>query len=264
MRTFTDETGTRITEDSSIIHQFCDDGISRLIIPVDDLPTENILQHFPRSTKFIRDAFFKDENVLVHCLAGASRSPTIAAAFLMGLYLISPSEAIAKIRDSRPLVCPIRGFIDQLHVYEACQCRPSNQPVCLHWQLRALCETQMEGPHEATLRSGETGLAKIPCHIPYVKTEEPRLVCATCNKILAPKTSLLSDDQDNYYLSQPIDWMSAEFDNREHEGDLACTKCEILVGEYNWNGKRSTNGIWITPAFALHKNVVLEMEWPVS
>ena len=100
--------------------------------------------------------------------------------------------------------------------------------------------------------------------IPYVKTEIPRLACATCNKVLAPKSSILpygNDDVDDYYLAQPMDWMSPEFDNREHEGYLACTECENVVGEYNWNGRRNLKGQWITPAFVLLKNAVVKTGW---
>jgi hypothetical protein len=62
---------------------------------------------------------------------------------------------------------------------------------------------------------------------------------------------------DDYYLSQPMDWMSPEFANREHDGYLSCTQCETLVGEYNWNGpKRDVGGQCITPASVLYRNVV--------
>jgi hypothetical protein len=107
-------------------------------------------------------------------------------------------------------------------------------------------------------------LAKIPLRIPYVVTEipleTPQICCASCMKVLAPQSSRLSNDKlgtDDYYLSQPMDWMSPEFANREHDGYLSCTQCETLVGEYNWNGpKRDVGGQCITPASVLYKNVV--------
>ena len=79
------------------------------------------------------------------------------------------------------------------------------------------------------------------------------------HQILAPQSSLLSNNDletDDYYLAQPMDWMSPELDNREHEGSLACTGCEALVGEYNWNGKQNAGGQWIIPAFVLYRNAV--------
>ena len=262
MPTFINEMGIPITQLSSELYQYHDSKISRLIIPAEDISTQNMLQYFPRSTEFILAALSNSGHVLVHCLAGASRSPTIVAAFLMEVYRLTPSQAIAKIRESRPLIRPIVSFFDQLQVYEACGYRPYNQPIYLHWQLRAQCETDIEISQRITLPRQKV-LAKIPQIIPYVETEVPHLLCATCNKVLAPKSSILpceSDSVDDYYLAQPMDWMSPEFDNREHEGNLACPECEQVVGEYNWNGKRNLGEQWITPAFLLLKTAVVKMD----
>ena len=259
MPTFIDETGVQVTRMSPEVYQYTDGGVSRLIIPAEDISTQNLLQYFPRSTEFILAALCNDGKVLVHCLAGASRSPSVVAAFLMEVYQLSPSQAISKIRESRPFVRPIISFFDQLQVYEACGYRPLNQPVYLHWMLRLQCETEIDRPGNGLVLPSGKPLARIPTTIPYVSTETPQLICAMCHKILAPATYVLplqNDGGDDYYLAQPMDWMSPEFDNREHEGSLACTKCENVVGEYNWNGKRNLNGRWITPAFVLLKEFV--------
>jgi len=259
MSTYVDEVGDRVPCPSTEPHLFSQGEMMRLVIPVEDSPTENLLQYFPRSTEFIMAALCTSGKVLVHCLAGVSRSPAVVAAFLMEAYGLSPQQAINKIRESRPLVRPIVGFWDQLQVYEACHYQPSNQPVYLHWKLRAQCETEIELPKNTSLSRGPKVLAKIPLRIPYVITEIPQVSCASCMKVLAPQSSLLSNDEfgtDDYYLSQPMDWMSPEFDNREHDGYLACTQCEALVGEYHWNGKRDMSGRWVTPAFVLHRNAV--------
>ena len=259
MPTFIDETGVRVTRMSPELYQYTDGVVSRLIIPAEDISSQNLLQYFQRSTEFILAALCNGGNVLVHCLAGASRSPSIVAAFLMEVYRLSPSQAISKIRASRPFVRPIISFVDQLEVYEACGYRPLNQPVYLHWMLRLQCETEIDRPGDIFVLSRGKPMARIPTIIPYISTETSQLICAICHKILAPATYVLpvqSDGQNDYYLAQPVDWMSPEFDNREHEGSLACTKCENVVGEYNWNGKRNLNGRWITPAFVLFKEFV--------
>ena len=264
MPSFINTEGVRTTRLSSDVYQFYDAGISRLIIPAEDIPTQNLLQYFPRSTEFILAALCNSGRVLVHCLAGASRSPTVVAAFLMEVYRFSPSQAIGKIRESRPLVRPIIGFFDQLQVYEACEYRPSNQPVYIHWKLRVQCETEIDRPDNVFVLPSHKPIAKIPPRISYMTTEGSRLQCATCGKTLAPATSVLpygGDGVDDYYLAQPMDWMSPEFDNREHEGSLACTECENVVGEYNWNGRRNMGGRWITPAFVLLKDAVARTGW---
>ena len=74
---------------------------------------------------------------------------------------------------------------------------------------------------------------------------------ASCASLLPRKS-----DTDDYYLAQPVDWMAPEFDNREHTGILACLRCEILVGGYDWNGRWTGSGEWVTPGFALLRNAV--------
>ena len=239
--------------------EYVDGNISRCIIPAHDISTQNLLQYFPRSTEFILAALSSGGKILVHCLAGASRSPTVVAAFLTEVHKLSPSQAISTIRESRPLVRPIISFLDQLQVYEACGYRPSNQPVYLHWKLRLQCETEIDRPGGVLLLPTDKPLARIPTRIPYVSSNAPGLACSWCKKRLAPATHILPSEnngEDHYFLAQPMDWMAPEFDNREHEGIIECTECENVVGEYNWNGKRDLNGRWITPAFMLLNDTV--------
>lgn len=53
-------------------------------------------------------------NVLVHCIAGVSRSPTVVAYYLMCLRGWSFEQALAEIRLKRPIVKPRKAFIEQL------------------------------------------------------------------------------------------------------------------------------------------------------
>jgi hypothetical protein len=92
-------------------------------------------------------------------------------------------------------------------VYEACHYQSSNQPVYLHWKLRAQCETEIELPENNSLWHGPKVLAEIPLNIPYVVTEVTQIYCASCMKVLAPRSSLLLNEEfgtDDYYLSQPM------------------------------------------------------------
>lgn len=59
----------------------------------------------------------KGSNVLIHCLAGVSRSPTIVTAYLMHKKKLRFKEALAIIKQTRPFVNPNPGFIEQLKLF---------------------------------------------------------------------------------------------------------------------------------------------------
>ena len=57
--------------------------------------------------------------VLVHCAAGISRSPTVAAAYLMNKYRWGAAEALALVKTARPVIDPNGGLRDLLVRYES-------------------------------------------------------------------------------------------------------------------------------------------------
>lgn len=91
----------------------------RVQIKVEDFPFAELAAHLPQTTKYIRDALRSDPEarVLVHCAEGVSRSVSVVAAFLMAAYGWSPKDAIAFIKQRRPVANPNFGFIQQLHEY---------------------------------------------------------------------------------------------------------------------------------------------------
>lgn len=48
---------------------------------------------------------------------GKSRSATVVCAYLMQRYGITPSQALAKVRETRPFCEPNDGFMRQLELY---------------------------------------------------------------------------------------------------------------------------------------------------
>ena len=48
---------------------------------------------------------------------GKSRSATVVCAYLMQRYGLSPAEALAQIRETRPFCEPNEGFMKQLELY---------------------------------------------------------------------------------------------------------------------------------------------------
>ena len=65
--------------------QLYGDSYTVMRVAAGDMPRYNITQHFRETYEFIERAREKKTGVLVHCVAGASRSCTIAIAYLMQL-----------------------------------------------------------------------------------------------------------------------------------------------------------------------------------
>ena len=82
-------------------------------IRVDDDPNENLLEHFPETNKFIEDALAGNGGVFVHCAMGKSRSATVAVAYLMQKYDLSPGRALAQVCEVRsPLITIGIGYVE--------------------------------------------------------------------------------------------------------------------------------------------------------
>lgn len=88
------------------------------IIPITDNPEANIIHYFPEAIQFISKALENEQHLLVHCLAGVSRSPTIIAAYLMATQRLRYKVALAMIKQTRPFVNPNPGFINQLRLFQ--------------------------------------------------------------------------------------------------------------------------------------------------
>lgn len=83
-----------------------------------DSPKENVQKLFDETTTFIHNASLnKDNKILVHCVAGISRSATFVIAYLIRYKKMSPQEAYLLLLKARKCVCPNEGFTKQLVKY---------------------------------------------------------------------------------------------------------------------------------------------------
>ena len=71
-----------------------------LYIPAQDHADYELYRHFNQTFEFI-DAARRETNVLVHCMAGVSRSVTIVMAYLLKKYKCSLSEVIKMVQRKR-------------------------------------------------------------------------------------------------------------------------------------------------------------------
>eukprot|EP00026_Physarum_polycephalum_P013698 Phypoly_transcript_14126.p1 GENE.Phypoly_transcript_14126~~Phypoly_transcript_14126.p1 ORF type:complete len:192 (+),score=18.49 Phypoly_transcript_14126:359-934(+) len=88
-----------------------------LHIPLLDCASENIQEHFHKTSAFIESALAGGGRVLIHCLKGVSRSATIAAAFTIRALSATPEEAVRLLQQNRPIIKPNSGFMNQLEWY---------------------------------------------------------------------------------------------------------------------------------------------------
>lgn len=135
----------------------------QLHIEIDDDDEEDIMRFFPRTNAFIQSAVDKKdgEKTLIHCVAGVSRSVTIACAYLLwrqsvehpGIFedasesltteqtdehghVYEPAETAAKryvedvieeVRKYRTVAGPNPSFRQQLAIYVRCGCPNSSE-----------------------------------------------------------------------------------------------------------------------------------------
>ena len=79
-----------------------------------DINQQNIIQYFGECLNFIKG----DEKILVHCVAGRSRSATIVIAYIMWYKKISYEDAYNFVKERRTIVEPNDGFKEQLQLFE--------------------------------------------------------------------------------------------------------------------------------------------------
>ncbi|GAO48472.1 phosphatases II [Saitoella complicata NRRL Y-17804] len=99
-------------------------NITTLQLDVDDTDDEDLLRHIPTSNTFITAALEASptNKVMIHCVAGVSRSATLLAAYLMSTLKIGLDDALRMMREKRPQVEPNPGFMRQLGIYESEGC----------------------------------------------------------------------------------------------------------------------------------------------
>jgi atypical dual specificity phosphatase len=92
--------------------------IQRMKLWVDDVPSEDLFPHFDIVADQIHAVMQDGGNVLVHCVAGVSRSASVCLAYLTKYQCRSLRDAYHVMCSKRPMVRPNLGFWRQLIHYE--------------------------------------------------------------------------------------------------------------------------------------------------
>ncbi|XP_064486916.1 dual specificity protein phosphatase 7-like isoform X4 [Ornithodoros turicata] len=95
-----------------------DRGIKYMKIPIEDHWSQNLSSFFPQAIAFIDEARQKRVGVLVHCLAGVSRSVTVTLAYLMQKHKMPLNDAYDFVKKRKANIAPNFNFLGQLLDFE--------------------------------------------------------------------------------------------------------------------------------------------------
>uniref|UniRef100_A0A8C5LAJ2 protein-tyrosine-phosphatase n=1 Tax=Jaculus jaculus TaxID=51337 RepID=A0A8C5LAJ2_JACJA len=93
-------------------------GCAKDCTNLDVLEDQNLSQFFPEAITFIDEARGKNCGVLVHCLAGISRSVTVTVAYLMQKLNLSMKDAYDIVKMKKSNIYPNFNFMGQLFDFE--------------------------------------------------------------------------------------------------------------------------------------------------
>ncbi|KAI1295080.1 dual specificity phosphatase 12 [Mortierella claussenii] len=263
------------------------------IISVPDMDESNLIKHFPDTHNFIHDAIAKGGKVLVHCMAGASRSVTVVCAYLMKAEKMSLSEALAAIQALRSIAEPNDGFMKQLTLYGDIEFDVNVNRTEYRRFLMASMAAQREifgyidqddlilavDPTTAGAAASNTALSTSLTSSPISALPQRPLKCKKCRRALVARDSVIphtpGHGQNSFqyrkrdatlhisepksttvcqsYFIEPVEWIQGL---GGLDGKIACPKCDSKLGTFNWSGEQCSCGAWVTPAFMLHKGKV--------
>ncbi|XP_071152429.1 dual specificity protein phosphatase 12-like isoform X2 [Mytilus edulis] len=239
-----------------------------------DFDITDLLQRFPEVTAFIEEGV-KSGAVLVHCVAGVSRSVTMVMAYLMEKNGMSFDDALKLVQQKRKYANPNDGFIKQLKLYEKMKCRldPSDEEYRVY-RLSSLAIT-MQG-HQPK----DAGMF-LPGDLTDTPTANDSDIIFRCKKCRQPlfnrscfykhtvgpgeaafdwrgasNTEKSTEICDKSIFIHPVQWMKQSI--IDTEGKLSCPKCSAKVGSYVWHGEQCPCGEWVIPAFHIQTSKVDE------
>lgn len=90
------------------------DGIEYVDYTIADKPDVDISSVLVQTNALIGNCLQNGKHVLVHCIAGASRTPSIVMGYIMSECGLDLLEAFNRVFQARPLIAPNAGFVGQL------------------------------------------------------------------------------------------------------------------------------------------------------
>lgn len=234
-----------------------------LHIKLKDDEKEDLLTNLERSCRFIEKCTDEKINLMIHCVAGLSRSPSILIGYLMKQNKLSYDQAFELVRKKRDRICCNDGFKRQLAIWYDMGCRLNinyrpfrlQQLITLTSEVTA-CLMDISNPVSiANLKSSITGyLARF--HDNNQNSGKIIFKCKKCRLFLFHELNVLTNSPSSSSVSlnlssrdiynnvintncgsiytEPLKWMASEISALS--GILNCTNCFSRIGKFNWYG----------------------------
>ncbi|XP_065305670.1 dual specificity protein phosphatase 7 [Dermacentor albipictus] len=129
-------------------------GLKYMKIPIEDHWSQNLASFFPQAIAFIDEARQKRVGVLVHCLAGVSRSVTVTLAYLMQKHKLPLNEAYDLVKKRKANIAPNFNFLGQLLDFEQLLDLRPQRCGCCHTPCRCRRALHFTSPTRTTPDSG--------------------------------------------------------------------------------------------------------------
>ncbi len=96
-----------------------DENFDYIKISIDDINKESIINHLDIALKFLNETKKEkpNQNVLVHCYMGSSRSASIILAYLIKYYHLTLEDALKLLKEKRPVVNINVDFWKDLEIF---------------------------------------------------------------------------------------------------------------------------------------------------
>ena len=93
------------------------DKFNYIVLNALDTTNTDLSEYFDITYNFINNAVENNEKILIHCMAGRSRSVTILAAYIIKKYGLNVKNTISSIKNKRSIIEPNLYFVNQLYEY---------------------------------------------------------------------------------------------------------------------------------------------------
>ena len=193
-----------------------DDTINYLIFPhLLDSPDTLILDIINQSNRFIHTSITCNQNILVHCQHGQSRSATIITMYLISTGKYDLLQAITLMKGRNPHTCINPGFLSQLYFLSICDDLKS--PL-----FRLLRITHSMDPSVRCINYMSPSSSKSP---PYTQAMLDGVYCMFCNHFLCRRENIIKQSINTMqFVNQHVDPFWKDY----HAHDQKTTSLVIL------------------------------------